>query len=112
MPDPRFAFRPRWKEELVVTCAEGMFILPLDMGGSRNCANLPYAGHWVRLAPEWARGLWPALFDELTQWCHTNNTRLDIGAQGVDVTFRTPEEDEAPHHFQGLDRSETSPHQS
>jgi hypothetical protein len=73
----RFRFQPRWKEELVVSAAEGSFTLALAMG--IPTAYLPASADWSREAPEWARSLWPILRDELEDWCRNNGTQLIIG---------------------------------
>ena len=79
LPDPpssMFTFQPRWKEELVCTCASGCFVLELPMG--ILSAYLPTEEAWKRKAPEWARDLWPQLKTELEAWCGANNARFFI----------------------------------
>ena len=75
---PTFSFLPRWKEELVVTGPGGSFILELPMG--RLTAYLPTEDAFRSKAPEWARGLWPQLRDELQEWCKFNNAGFVIDA--------------------------------
>jgi hypothetical protein len=72
-----FNFQPRWKEELVVTCYKGSFILELPMG--ILSAYLPTEEVWTKRAPSWARELYPVLKNELEIWCE-NNAKLIIDA--------------------------------
>ncbi len=76
MTEPVFRFLPRWKEELVVTGPGGRFILDLPMGVFSAC--LPTEEAWGRKAPDWARGLWRPLRDELEAWCRLNNAQFLI----------------------------------
>jgi hypothetical protein len=73
---PVFQFKPRWKEELVVTGPSGMFILELPMG--RLTAYLPTEDAWRAQAPGWARDLWPILKVELESWCAANRAGFEI----------------------------------
>ena len=85
----RFQFRPRWKEELVVTANEGSFCFDLAMG--MLIAFLPTEHDWPDKAPKWAHGLYPILREELGAWCGANNARLVIDHSGV-VFDATPEQ--------------------
>jgi len=78
MTERRFSFRPRWKEELVVTGSGGSFVLELPMGVLS--AYLPTETEWERRAPEWARMLWPVLKQELEDWCADNKAQFHIDA--------------------------------
>lgn len=71
-----FEFKPRWKEELVVTGPGGDFILELPMG--ILSAYLPTEDVWQQKAPAWARHLWPILRAELEAWCDANNALFHI----------------------------------
>jgi len=73
-PQKTFQFRPRWKEELVVSSPGGSFILELPMGV--YAAYLPTQRVWETKAPEWARDLWPLLKTELEDWCTNNNAEF------------------------------------
>lgn len=64
---PTFSFQPRWKEELVCTCALGAFLLDLPMG--RPTVYAPTAASWAAHAPGWAQGLHDAFCAELETWC-------------------------------------------
>jgi hypothetical protein len=76
MTEQLFHFQPRWKEELVVTGSGGSFVLELPMG--ILSAYLPSEMEWKEHAPEWARGLWPELRRDLSEWCRTNKAELYI----------------------------------
>ena len=78
MPPPSsvFQFKPRWKEELVVTGPGGTFVLELPMG--ILSAYLPPQELWPEKAPEWARDLWPTLKAELEAWCRANEAKFII----------------------------------
>jgi hypothetical protein len=71
-----FAFRAKWKEELVCTGPGGSFVLELPMG--ILTAYLPTEEAFERKAPSWAQCLWPQLKDELSQWCVANKAQLVI----------------------------------
>lgn len=71
-----FQFRPRWKEELVVTGPGGVFVLELPIGV--YSAWLPTQQVWINKAPEWARDFWPVLEAELAEWCKKNKAKLYI----------------------------------
>jgi hypothetical protein len=71
-----FQFRPRWKEELVVTGPGGVFVLGLPMGVYSAC--LPTQEVWINTAPEWAKDLWPVLEAESAEWCKNNKAKLHI----------------------------------
>lgn len=73
-----FTFQSRWKEELVCTAPEGSFVLTLTMGVLT--AHLPTEEAWADKAPEWAKGLWPDLREELSAWCRTAGADLLIDA--------------------------------
>ncbi|MBD8524592.1 hypothetical protein [Pseudomarimonas arenosa] len=73
---PLFKFHPRWKEELVCEGPGGRFILQLPMGVLS--AYLPGESVWPRVAPDWARDLWPQLHAELQTWCRENGAELLI----------------------------------
>ena len=78
MSDPVFRFAPRWKEELVVTGPGGAFLLEMPMGDP--CVLLPTEDAFGATAPDWARGLWPALHEALTDWCQATGTPLALDA--------------------------------
>jgi hypothetical protein len=65
--DLKFTFTPRWKEELVCSCAEGEFLLDMTMG--ITAVYLTPEEDWERVAPEWAKGCWKTLHAQLAAWC-------------------------------------------
>ena len=77
MNDIAYTLSPRWKEELVCTCADGSFILQFDMG--IPTVYFPEEETWPRVAPAWAAGHWQALHARLTDWCKSNNADLVVG---------------------------------
>lgn len=76
-----FQFKPRWKEELVVSGPGGRFVLELPMGVLS--AYLPTEEEWRSRAPDWAKDLWPVLRDELERWCRDNHAALHIEASAA-----------------------------
>lgn len=72
----QFNFQPRWKEELVVSCAQGAFVLEMPMG--KLSVYLPTEISFLRFAPHWAREMWPVLKAELEAWCDASNAVLFI----------------------------------
>ena len=73
---PQFHFSPRWKEELVVSAAEGSFVLPFWMG--RPTVELPSKEVWPDRAPDWAKEHWETLHRALELWCRGNSAALEI----------------------------------
>lgn len=73
---PIFRFAPRWKEELVVSAAEGSFVLPFWMG--KPTVELPSKEAWTSCAPDWAKDHWQALHRALELWCRGNNAALEV----------------------------------
>ena len=71
-----FTFQSRWKEELVCTTPEGSFVLTLTMGVLT--AHLPTKLAWFDKAPDWAKNLWPILYEDLVIWCEPANAKLLI----------------------------------
>jgi len=71
-----FTFKPRWKEELVVTGSGGSFILELPMG--RLSAYLPTEEVWLEKAPAWAKDMYHELKSELEVWCMKNNAKFVV----------------------------------
>ena len=72
-----FTFTPRWKEELVVSCPDGTFILDFPMGDPT--AILPGSAIWPKVTPGWAHDRRDAVLAELRAWCSANGVRLEIG---------------------------------
>jgi hypothetical protein len=77
----RIDFTPRWKEELVATCAEGVLIFEFTMGV--NHVYFPNEEKWRQSVPEWAKDKWNQFYDECTNWCSRNNVPISV----VDSTF-------------------------
>ena len=75
-----FHFAPRWKEEIVVSCAAGSFVLPFWMGNPT--VELPSQDRWPQVAPDWARDHWESLYRALALWCAGNNAALEISERG------------------------------
>ena len=62
-----FSFSPRWKEELVCSCALGSFLLEMPMG--ITSVYFPTESAWQQKAPEWARPYWTKINEQLARWC-------------------------------------------
>lgn len=77
----QFRFSPRWKEELVVSAAEGSFVLPFWMG--RPTVELPTKDVWPDRAPAWAKDHWDSLHKALELWCRGNGAGLAVSANGM-----------------------------
>jgi hypothetical protein len=67
MNAPQLSFNPRWKEELVCTAREGIFILEMPMG--ITTVYFPPEAVWEMRAPAWAAGYWREIHDQLSGWC-------------------------------------------
>lgn len=77
-------FHPRWKEELVCSMDGRQFIMEITMG--QLVAYLPTQQRWEACAPDWAKGQWQRVHDDLVEWCKGENIPLRIEAN-VWVTF-------------------------
>ncbi len=73
-----FAFQPRWKEELVCSCARGSFILEMPMGVVT--VYVPTAERWPAVAPAWAAADWAAFHRQLSDWCQSHRIPLHVDA--------------------------------
>ncbi len=73
---PTFNFGPRWKEEIVCSCALGSFILEMPMG--ITSVYLPTEEAWQKRAPEWARPYYEALREQLKAYCREHKYPLYI----------------------------------
>jgi len=71
-----FTFQSKWKEELVCAGPGGTFVLDFTMG--TPFVYLPTEQAWEQKAPPWAKPLWPALRDELQNWCRSNDGGLVV----------------------------------
>jgi hypothetical protein len=76
----QFEFKPKWKEQLVCSCALGSFVLDMPMGVVS--VYLPTEEHWQEVAPAWAMKLWGTLFQQLHEWCGKQNIPLHLDATG------------------------------
>jgi hypothetical protein len=76
----QFKFEPKWKEELVCSCALGSFVLDMPMGVVS--VYLPTKEHWKEVAPHWALELWDALYQQLHDWCETQKIPLHLDPTG------------------------------
>lgn len=72
----KFSFQPRWKEELVCSCALGSLILEMPMG--KVSVYVPTQGQWPLKAPAWAAPHWETLRAQLVQWCAANRIPLYV----------------------------------
>lgn len=72
----KVTFAPRWKEELVCTMDGRQFVIELTMGELH--AYLPSKEVWARLAPDWARGQWARVHQDLTTWCQGQSIPLTV----------------------------------
>ncbi len=61
-----WTFEPRWKEELLCSCADGKLVLELAMG--ILTVYLPPIEKWERVVPPWARGRYQELERDLRAW--------------------------------------------
>ena len=77
----KFTFQPRWKEELVVGCTDGKFVLEHPMGVST--VILPAQDVWVGSAPDWAINEYPTLKQELSEWCMSHGVVLEVNSTSV-----------------------------
>lgn len=71
-----FKFQARWKEELVVTCSGGSFVLEMPMGVLT--VYLPTEQVWLKKAPSWAKNHWLPLKEQLEVWCKENKAEFLI----------------------------------
>jgi hypothetical protein len=84
-----FEFKPRWKEELVCSCALGSFVLDMPMGVVS--VYLPAEEHWKEVAPTWALELWNPLYQQLQAWCAAQKIPLHLDATAyAGVHLKTP----------------------
>lgn len=77
-------FHPRWKEELVGTMEGQQFVVEMTMG--KYVAYFPTQERWEACAPEWAKGQWQRVRDDLSAWCETEKIPLRIESNAW-VTF-------------------------
>ena len=71
-----FRFQARWKEELIVDCEFGSFML--ELVGNPLAVYLPTQAVWVDRVPDWAKELWPGLHSELHAWFMANRVLLSV----------------------------------
>jgi hypothetical protein len=69
-------FEPKWKEELVCTMDGRRFVVELTMGVLT--VYFPTLSKWDASAPEWARGQWQRVRDDLADWCQQQKMPLVI----------------------------------
>jgi hypothetical protein len=72
--------KPRWKEELVISCDAGKFSIDLTMGTLK--VYLPDESSFDRVAPAWAQGHWSEVHDAVKQWCESNYVPLVVESNG------------------------------
>jgi len=72
----RIEFTPRWREELVATCDEGILIFELTMG--KNHVYFPDEEKWVTSVPTWAKDKWKVFFEACEAWCIRNHIPITI----------------------------------
>ncbi len=80
MTPPKYTFTPRWKEDLVCSCADGELVIDLTMG----VPNVYFYGEatWAKRAPAWARHQRAEILEELEDWCRANKVPLTIFEEG------------------------------
>ena len=76
MPPSKVQFHPRWKEELVCTMDGHQFIVELTMGVLT--VYFPTKERWQASAPEWAKGHWDRVHEDLSAWCEGQGWPLKI----------------------------------
>lgn len=72
----KIEFVPRWREELVATCDEGVLIFELTMG--KNHVYFPTESIWLNSVPHWAKNKWKIFFDACASWCSANNIPISM----------------------------------
>ena len=72
----KIEFTPRWREELVATCDEGILIFELTMG--KNHVYFPSESRWETSVPHWAKDKWKVFLDECNRWCSGNGIPISI----------------------------------
>ncbi len=72
----RISFTPRWREELVATCNEGILVFELTMG--KNHVYFPSESTWISSVPQWAKDKWQVFFDACTRWCSGNSIPISV----------------------------------
>ena len=72
--EPEIKFQPDWKELLVGTLNGKKFTIELTMGVLT--VYLPPASKWETSAPNWAKGRWEQVRNELTVWCEKSKIPL------------------------------------
>jgi hypothetical protein len=72
----KIEFTPRWREELVATCDEGVLIFELTMG--KNHVYFPNESTWITSVPHWAKDKWKTFFEECNTWCSRNGIPISI----------------------------------
>ena len=71
---PVMSFQPRWKEELVCSCALGSFVITMPMGVVS--VDFPTRETWLQEAPGWARPHWASIRSQLAAWCASERIPL------------------------------------
>ena len=84
--DGVFTFQPRWKEELVCSCARGSFVLEMPTGVVT--VYLPTAERWPAVAPGWAKEDWAVVHRELAAWCLRGRIPLRVDANAHVILLR------------------------
>jgi hypothetical protein len=74
-------FTPRWREELVASCKEGVLIFEFTMG--ENHVYFPSEEKWRNSVPAWATDKWNLFYENCKAWCSSNRVPISV----VDNTF-------------------------
>ena len=74
------SFQPRWKEELVCSCALGSFVITMPMGVVS--VDFPTEETWLREAPGWAAPHWSSIRSQLAAWCAAERIPLHVSEFG------------------------------
>lgn len=82
------SFHPRWREELVASCAEGRLIFELTMG--RYHVYFPDEVRWEHSVPDWARGRWKEFFQACSDWCRQERIPITLEADALVYEEKTP----------------------
>ena len=72
----RIVLKPRWKEELVATSAEGALVFEFTMGV--NHVYFPSQASWERQVPAWALDKREQYLAECEKWCSANRVPLSV----------------------------------
>lgn len=61
------SFKPRWREELVASSADGALVFEMTFG--QYHVYFPTQARWETQVPDWARPRWSEYHDACQRWC-------------------------------------------